>query len=132
MPSSLLIHINECKDLVAMDRSGTSDPYVKICLLPDKKGKWETKTKVCKKTLDPKFNEWIRFEVPIYWFFFSICFDVPNLGMGRGNSFVYPFPCIRRYLSIRCCARRLFLTFMIMTSCQETMQLDKFGFLFAN
>ncbi len=31
------------KDLIAMDLGGTSDPYVKIYLLPDKKRKHETK-----------------------------------------------------------------------------------------
>ncbi|KAK4298060.1 hypothetical protein Pmani_029567, partial [Petrolisthes manimaculis] len=34
---------------------GTSDPYVKVYLLPDKKKKFETK--VHRKTLNPEFNE---------------------------------------------------------------------------
>ena len=57
----LLIHIIQCKDLMAMDLGGTSDPYVKIYLLPDKKRKQETK--VHRKTLDPEFNESFKYEV---------------------------------------------------------------------
>lgn len=45
---------------------GTSDPYVKVFLLPDKKKKYETK--VHRKTLNPVFNEQFTFKV----FFFII------------------------------------------------------------
>lgn len=44
-----------------MDMSGTSDPYVKVYLLPDKKKKHETK--VHRKTLNPVFNETFQFKV---------------------------------------------------------------------
>lgn len=40
---------------------GTSDPYVKVYLLPDKKKKFETK--VHRKTLNPIFNETFTFKV---------------------------------------------------------------------
>ena len=40
---------------------GTSDPYVKVYLLPDKKKKFETK--VHRKTLNPEFNETFVFKV---------------------------------------------------------------------
>lgn len=40
---------------------GTSDPYVKVYLLPDKKKKFETK--VHRKTLNPVFNEQFTFKV---------------------------------------------------------------------
>lgn len=40
---------------------GTSDPYVKVYLLPDKKKKFETK--VHRKTLSPVFNETFTFKV---------------------------------------------------------------------
>ncbi|MBN3294770.1 SY61 protein, partial [Polypterus senegalus] len=45
-----------------MDIGGTSDPYVKIYLLPDKKKKYETK--VHRKTLCPVFNESFYFKIP--------------------------------------------------------------------
>ncbi|MEQ2172967.1 Arf guanine nucleotide exchange factor syt1, partial [Goodea atripinnis] len=45
-----------------MDMGGTSDPYVKVYLLPDKKKKFETK--VHRKTLNPVFNEQFTFKVP--------------------------------------------------------------------
>ena len=47
--------IIQAADLAAMDLGGTSDPYVKVYLLPDKKKKYETK--VHRKTLNPVFNE---------------------------------------------------------------------------
>lgn len=43
-----------------MDMSGTSDPYVKVYLLPEKKKKFETK--VHRKTLNPVFNETFIFK----------------------------------------------------------------------
>ena len=44
-----------------MDMNGTSDPYVKVYVLPDKKKKFETK--VYRKTLNPIFNETFVFKV---------------------------------------------------------------------
>lgn len=51
----------EAEEIPAMDMSGTSDPYVKVFLLPDKKKKFETK--VHRKTLSPVFNENFVFKV---------------------------------------------------------------------
>lgn len=44
-----------------MDVGGSSDPYVKLYLLPDKKKKFETK--IHRKTLEPNFNETFTFKV---------------------------------------------------------------------
>lgn len=44
-----------------MDMGGTSDPYVKVYMLPDKKKKFETK--VQRKNLCPVFNETFTFKV---------------------------------------------------------------------
>ncbi|KAL1257099.1 hypothetical protein QQF64_012644 [Cirrhinus molitorella] len=60
--SALVVGVVEAEGLAAMDMSGTSDPYVKVYLLPDKKKKFETK--VHRKTLDPTFNEHFTFKVP--------------------------------------------------------------------
>ncbi len=54
--------IVQAADLAAMDLGGTSDPYVKLYLLPDKKKKYETK--VHRKTLNPTFNESFIFKLP--------------------------------------------------------------------
>jgi len=60
--SELSVNVIQAADLPGMDMSGTSDPYVKIYLLPDKKKKHETK--VHRKTLNPVFNESFIFKVP--------------------------------------------------------------------
>uniref|UniRef100_A0A8C4NAV9 Synaptotagmin IXb n=1 Tax=Eptatretus burgeri TaxID=7764 RepID=A0A8C4NAV9_EPTBU len=58
----LVIKIHKAVDLPAKDLCGTSDPYVKIYLLPDRKRKFQTK--VHRKTLNPVFDETFHFEVP--------------------------------------------------------------------
>lgn len=57
----LSVNVIQAADLPGMDMSGTSDPYVKVYLLPDKKKKYETK--VHRKTLNPVFNESFTFKV---------------------------------------------------------------------
>ena len=57
----LAVGVIQGADLPGMDMSGTSDPYVKVYLLPDKKKKFETK--VHRKTLNPVFNETFIFKV---------------------------------------------------------------------
>ncbi|XP_027013351.2 synaptotagmin-1b [Tachysurus fulvidraco] len=59
---TLIVGLIQAEGLAAMDMSGTSDPYVKLCLLPDKKKKFETK--IHRKTLNPTFNESFSFKVP--------------------------------------------------------------------
>uniref|UniRef100_A0A915MAZ2 C2 domain-containing protein n=1 Tax=Meloidogyne javanica TaxID=6303 RepID=A0A915MAZ2_MELJA len=52
----LAVTVIQAENLPGMDMSGTSDPYVKLYLLPEKKKKVETK--VHRKTLNPvPFNE---------------------------------------------------------------------------
>lgn len=53
--------MHQAEELPALDMGGTSDPYVKVYLLPDKKKKFETK--VHRKTLNPIFNETFTFKV---------------------------------------------------------------------
>ncbi|KAL2091074.1 hypothetical protein ACEWY4_013337 [Coilia grayii] len=60
--NKLSVGILQCADLVSMDSGGTSDPYVKVFILPDKKKKFDTK--VHKKTLNPVFNETFNFKIP--------------------------------------------------------------------
>ncbi|KAK1906295.1 Synaptotagmin-1 [Dissostichus eleginoides] len=60
--NTLMVGIIQAAELPAMDMGGTSDPYVKVYLLPDKKKKFETK--VHRKTLNPTFNEQFIFKVP--------------------------------------------------------------------
>ncbi|KAI6194503.1 Synaptotagmin 1 [Aphelenchoides besseyi] len=58
----LSVTVIQAENLPGMDMSGTSDPYVKLYLLPEKKKKVETK--VHRKTLNPVFNETFIFKVP--------------------------------------------------------------------
>ncbi|XP_059609706.1 synaptotagmin-7 isoform X2 [Phlebotomus argentipes] len=58
--STLILRIIQGKELPAKDLSGTSDPYVRVTLLPDKKHRLETKIK--RRTLNPRWNETFYFE----------------------------------------------------------------------
>ena len=59
-----------------MDIGGTSDPYVKVYMLPDKKKKFETK--VLRKTLNPVFNE---------QFIFKVCYE--NILLINTNNILF-------------------------------------------
>lgn len=61
--NSLAVTVIKAEELPALDMGGTSDPYVKCFLLPDKKKKFETK--VHRKTLNPEFNETFVFKVSL-------------------------------------------------------------------
>ena len=63
LPCQLVVGILQAQDLAAMDMGGTSDPYVKVYMLPDKKKKFETK--VQRKNLCPVFNETFTFKVSV-------------------------------------------------------------------
>ena len=56
----LKLTIQKAVSLPAKDMSGTSDPFVKVLLLPDKKHKLETRVK--RKMLNPIWNEVFTFE----------------------------------------------------------------------
>ncbi|XP_050496463.1 synaptotagmin 1 isoform X2 [Bombus huntii] len=62
--NSLAVTVIQAEELPALDMGGTSDPYVKVYLLPDKKKKFETK--VHRKTLNPVFNETFTFKSVAY------------------------------------------------------------------
>jgi len=64
--NTLSVTVIQAEDLPALDMGGTSDPYVKVYLLPDKKKKFETK--VHRKTLNPVFNETFQFKVRRYFY----------------------------------------------------------------
>ncbi|XP_029428715.1 synaptotagmin-6 isoform X1 [Rhinatrema bivittatum] len=59
---TLIVRILKAFDLPAKDFCGSSDPYVKIYLLPDRKRKFQTR--VHRKTLNPTFDESFHFPVP--------------------------------------------------------------------
>ncbi|XP_075709642.1 synaptotagmin-2 [Rhinoderma darwinii] len=60
--NQIQVGVIQATELPALDMGGTSDPYVKITFLPDKKKKYETK--VHRKTLNPIFNETFTFKIP--------------------------------------------------------------------
>ena len=58
--SVFVVTIHRASYLPAKDpQSGTSDPYIKLCLLPEKKHK--VKTRVLRKTLNPVYEETFTF-----------------------------------------------------------------------
>nr|XP_023414297.1 synaptotagmin-like protein 2 isoform X12 [Loxodonta africana] len=60
----LHVFVAQCKDLAAADaRKQRSDPYVKTYLLPDKGKMGKKKTVVVKKTLNPVYNEILRYKI---------------------------------------------------------------------
>ncbi|XP_073985722.1 bitesize [Rhodnius prolixus] len=64
--SSLEIHVKQCKDLAPVDiKRNRSDPYVKVYLLPDKSKSGKRKTRVKKHTLNPIFDEVLKFQVSL-------------------------------------------------------------------
>ncbi|XP_068588800.1 synaptotagmin-6 [Cebidichthys violaceus] len=58
---ALIVNILRAAELPAKDLCGTSDPYVKVYLLPDRK---KFQTRVHRKTLNPTFDESFQFPVP--------------------------------------------------------------------
>ncbi|XP_057693876.1 synaptotagmin-1-like isoform X2 [Corythoichthys intestinalis] len=59
--SELKVGVKQASSLKAMDLGGTSDPYVKVYILPDKTKTCETK--VLKNTLNATFNETFNFQI---------------------------------------------------------------------
>lgn len=57
----LLVGILQAEGLAALDLGGSSDPYVSVYLLPDKRRQHETK--VHRQTLNPHFGETFAFKV---------------------------------------------------------------------
>uniref|UniRef100_A0A8C1ZZG4 Synaptotagmin-like protein 1 n=2 Tax=Cyprinus carpio TaxID=7962 RepID=A0A8C1ZZG4_CYPCA len=58
----LHVHIKRCQDL-ASARKNRSDPYVKVYLLPDNTSRSKKKTAVKRKTLNPVYDETVKYRV---------------------------------------------------------------------
>ncbi|CAN8188486.1 unnamed protein product [Coccothraustes coccothraustes] len=58
------VHVSQCKGLAVVDeRKGRTDPYVKTYLLPDKARMGKRKTSVKKRTVNPIYNEVLRYKI---------------------------------------------------------------------
>ncbi|VDM62425.1 unnamed protein product [Angiostrongylus costaricensis] len=58
----LMLHVIRANHLNVEEKGRTVDPYVKMYLLPERRN--HCKTRICKKSLDPEFNEMFSFDVP--------------------------------------------------------------------
>ena len=56
----LFVRVVKAKGLAAAKPGGTSDPYVKTYLLPDKTKHTKRKTGIQRKTLNPEYNETVK------------------------------------------------------------------------
>ncbi|KAK6102300.1 C2 domain family protein [Brugia pahangi] len=61
---SLHVTIKRCAELLGMDKTGFSDPYVKVSLLPLTNKAHRQKTSTKKRTLNPEYNEKLTFVIP--------------------------------------------------------------------
>ncbi|XP_071405334.1 synaptotagmin-like protein 3 isoform X2 [Pithys albifrons albifrons] len=60
----LEIHIKRCKNLAyGEERKKKCNPYVKVYLLPDKSPRGKRKTAVKKSTVDPEFDETLKYKI---------------------------------------------------------------------
>ncbi|XP_069999130.1 synaptotagmin-10-like [Penaeus vannamei] len=60
----LTVTVIKMRNLRAMDITGSSDPYVKVCLLCQGRRIKKKKTTVKKSTLNPVYNEALVFDIP--------------------------------------------------------------------
>ncbi|XP_027517066.1 synaptotagmin-like protein 1 [Corapipo altera] len=58
----LQVHVVQCRELAEAKRQ-RSDPYIKTYLLPDKSNRSKRKTGVRKRSLDPIFNETLKYKL---------------------------------------------------------------------
>ncbi|XP_041867806.1 synaptotagmin-like protein 1 isoform X2 [Melanotaenia boesemani] len=64
LKEELQVKVHRCED-IASARKNRSDPYVKTYLLPDKSNHSKKKTSVKKKTLNPVYDQTLRYKVRI-------------------------------------------------------------------
>lgn len=77
--------ILQAEGLAALDLGGSSDPYVRVYLLPDKRRRHETK--VHRQTLNPHFGENFAFKVSSW----PLCPRLGNLSPVPGTLWDDPF-----------------------------------------
>ncbi|XP_061265210.1 synaptotagmin-like protein 4 isoform X1 [Bos javanicus] len=62
---ALVIHVKECQQLAYADEAKKrSNPYVKAYLLPDKSRQGKRKTSIKQDTINPLYDEILRYEIP--------------------------------------------------------------------
>ena len=67
----LVVHIARAQGLAAADSNGSSDPYIKTYLLPDKSKHSKKKTEIKKKTLNPVYDHTMQVCHSVYAFCWS-------------------------------------------------------------
>ncbi|VDO97760.1 unnamed protein product [Soboliphyme baturini] len=87
---TLHVTVVRCAELIGLDTSGYSDPYVKVILLPDSgSSKFRYRTKAKKRTLNPEFNTVFKFPFSQEDFYRKcLNFEVWDKDVGKHDDFI--------------------------------------------
>ena len=69
----LSVMIQHARELVPREGAESTDPYVKLYLLPDPHKTTKKKTKIARKTLNPTYNETVSTIMSLCIHFYIMC-----------------------------------------------------------
>ena len=69
----LSVMVQHARELVPREGEESTDPYVKLYLLPDPHKTTKKKTKIARKTLNPTYNETVSTIISLCIHFYIMC-----------------------------------------------------------